>query len=184
MALSLNAFAVSTPYDGTNVPKALVNEGMDAPEYSALVGKNSGKAGLSLINADGANACRTARFTYDVSGGADSGSVGVASLGVSLPANSIIRKAFFYSVTTPVSAGAGTVAFSCEDANNLFSAAAITGWTGGTLQDGAADETDVSGAITSMTVGIAAECEIVATVASAAYTAGKVIGFVDYCAHD
>jgi len=170
-----SAFAIETPYSGALNERSLQNANFDASKYSAVLGNDSNKAELQLINKDGGNNCHTARFTWDFDEHA--GAIGTASLGVKLPANAIIRQNFFHSETTPVSAGAGTMAFSCEDANNLFSAAAITGWTAGTFQAGAASD----GAVGNMVDDIAAECEITATIASAVYTAGKVVGFVDYC---
>lgn len=173
-----NAFAVTNPYSGSLNENSVLNSAFNASEYAGVIGNNDGKLALQPMNSDGNNNCHTARFTWDFS--EHGGAVGVASLGITLPAKALIRQNFFHSATTPVSAGAGTVAFSCEDANNLFSAAAITGWTAGTFQAGVASD----GAVGNMIDDIAAECEIVATIASAAYTAGKVNGFIDYCVAD
>lgn len=116
---------------------------------------------------------RTMRAEYDVA--LHGGTIGAHSLGVALPAGAIIKRSFYQIGTQFVDAGAGTVALSCEDADNIVAAADITGKTVGSLTIGASD-----GAIANMKTGIAANCEITATVAGAAQTAGKLVVFVEY----
>ena len=122
---------------------------------------------------DGNSSGRIARVTYDVA--VDTGTIGAHLLGLSLPANSIITRSWFYTVTQFVDAGAGTVAISCEDANNIYSAADITGIAGGAFTSGVQDD-----AIGNFTGSIAASCEVTATVATAAQSAGKLILFIEY----
>jgi len=110
------------------------------------------------------------------------GKIGAAAaygLGITIPANAIMVRSWFYTVTQFVDAGSGTVALSCETANNIFSAADITGNADGVLVDGVQqafatfDGTGAAGILGSA-------CELTATVATAAQTAGKLILFVEY----
>lgn len=119
---------------------------------------------------------RIAKVTYDV--GTDGGTIAARGLGVFLPANSIIRQVFFRTDVQFVDAGSGTVALSCEDANNIFTATDITGNAVGTLVAGAS-----TGAVGAMVQSIAAQCEITATVAGAAQTAGRLTLWVEYVVH-
>lgn len=131
------------------------------------------EADLLAQSADGLHAKRVARATLDC--GVSSCTVGALGLGVTLPANALLQRSFFYTVTQFVDGGAGTVALSCEDANNIFSAADITAITGGTVTDGVQD-----GTAATITGSIAAACEITATIAVAEQTSGKLILFVEY----
>jgi hypothetical protein len=124
--------------------------------------------------AEGLNASRVARVTYDVA--VDLGTVAPHALGVTLPAKAIIVRTWFYIVTQFTDAGAGTVAIHCEDANNLYTATDITGMSVGATTAGAID----GGAESTFLGSIAAACEITATVATEAQTAGKLIFFVEY----
>jgi hypothetical protein len=120
---------------------------------------------------------RIARVEYDVTGG-DSGGVGAHGLGVTLPASAIITRSFFFVKTQFVDGGAGTVALHCEDANNIYSAADITGNAAGALVEGVS-----TGSSGNMKI-VDAACEITATVATAAQTAGKLVGFIEYVVAD
>lgn len=128
---------------------------------------------LVVPTADGNNAGRMIRAVYDVA--VDLGTIGAHLLGVSLPANSIITRSWFFTVTQFVDAGSGTVALSCEDADNILAAVDITGIAIGAKTTGVQDD-----AIANFTGSIAASCELTATVAVADQTAGKLILFVEY----
>jgi hypothetical protein len=128
---------------------------------------------LAVPGTDGLNAVRVARATYDVA--TDLGTVAAHPLGVTLPAKAVITRSYIYIVTQFVDAGAGTVALHCEDANNIKTATDITGSGDGSFIEGASD-----GAAANFKSGIAAACEITATVATAAQTAGKLVVFVEY----
>lgn len=132
---------------------------------------------LTTQTVDGLRASRVARVTYDVA--VDGGTVAARGLGVTLPAKSLITKAWFYTQVQFVDAGSGTVALHCEDANNIFTATDITGNAVAAVVMGAAD-----GAVANMVKAIANACEITATVAGAAQTAGKLVLFVEYVVHD
>lgn len=122
---------------------------------------------------------RIARFTVDCAVSSDC-SVGAHSLDVTLPAKSLITSSYFYVHTGTTSVSGGTIAVSCEDAGNILAAKSLDGAVSGTKFMGAAIPTSGSTILSN----IAAECEIVATVASADYTAGKINGWVEYSVHD
>jgi hypothetical protein len=132
---------------------------------------------LTTQTADGLTAGRVARVTYDVA--VDGGTIAARGLGVTLPAKTLIKKAWFYTVTQFADAGSGTVALHCEDANNIFTATDITGNAAGVVVMGAAD-----GAVANMVKAIGAACEVTATVAGAAQTQGKLILYIEYVVHD
>ena len=116
---------------------------------------------------------KTLRVVYDTA--IHGGDVAAHGLGKYLPANSIITQAWFYTVTQFTDSGTGTVALSCEDANNIYSAADITGNSAGAIVAGVP-----TGTAANMVKSIAANCEVTATVAGAAQTAGKLILFIRY----
>lgn len=121
--------------------------------------------------ADGLHVARWARATLDC--GTASCVAGDVSMGVTIPANAVLLRAFYYTVTQFVDGGAGTVALKCEDAGNIDAAADITG-----IAAGAITQTDlVAGA---EVAAISASCVISATVAVAEQTAGKLILYVQY----
>lgn len=116
---------------------------------------------------------RVARVIYDVA--TDLGTAGAHTLGVKLPANTLITRSYLYIVTQFVDAGAGTVALHCEDANNIKTATDITGTAAGGLIEGAS-----TGSAATMVGAITAECEVTATVATADQTAGKLVAYIHY----
>lgn len=119
---------------------------------------------------------RVAKAIYDVS--TDLGTIAAHPLGVYLPAKALIKQAWFYIDQQFVDAGSGTVALHCEDAGNIFAAADITGSAIATITSGVQ-----TGTAANMSKAIAAQCEITATVAGAAQTAGKLTLFVEYVVH-
>lgn len=134
-------------------------------------------AGVTSIsntsNGDSANyAPRIAQATYDFS--VQGGTVAAHGLGISLPANAVIMNSLMEVVTPIVSvSNNGTFAISCEDANNIFTATDIDSSSAGDILKGTA--------LPSAPVGhIASACEITATIGTNAFTAGKVIVWVEY----
>lgn len=116
-----------------------------------------------------------ARFIYDVS--TDGGSVAAHSLGVYLPGSAVLLRSYL-QILTPFTSGAsggGTVALSCEDANNIKTATDLTGSAASAFIEGQS-----TGTAATFVRSIAAPCEITATVASTAQTAGKLVGWIDY----
>lgn len=157
LILGLNAFAVnndSSPF---------------GPELSVLMRQ------IDPVqdSQDGNKVIKVAKVTYEplVDGGGSGLSYG---LGVYLPKGAILKQSWFYTITQFTDDGTGTVAFKCEDANNIYTAADISGITAGTITAG-----NETGAASAMIAAIAAKCEITATVA-ANQTAGKLMLFVEY----
>jgi len=171
------AMAIQSPFQPWS--EDLVNENIiKVGSGKLLIGNSGGKISSVGASVDGYMQKRIVRATYDVL--VDGGVAAAYGLGVTIPADAIIVRSWFYTVTQFVDAGSGTVALSCETANNIFSAADITGNAAGVLVDAVQDGTfanfDGSGA-----AGIlGAACELTATVATAAQTAGKLVLFVEY----
>jgi len=121
---------------------------------------------------------RMARATYDVA--VEGGAIGAYSLGVSLPANAIITRSWFYTVTQFTDAGAGTVALHCQTANNIYNAADITGNAAGVMVTGIQDNAIANFGGTGAAGVLGTACDLTATVAGADQTAGKLVLFVEY----
>lgn len=133
--------------------------------------------------ADGLLTKRMARATYDVTGGEHSGSStvnsGLHSLGVTLPAKSLITRSYLYVADELVDGGSGTLAIQCEDANNIKTATDMTGSSAGDSIEG-----ESTGAASAFVGGIASDCVISAKVAGADISAGKINVFVEYVITD
>jgi hypothetical protein len=139
--------------------------------------------GLNPLNADGLQKSGTARATYDFS--VDGGAVGDIGLGVSIPDNAVVTRAYYYVATTLTSSGdsaTGALGLPTDDAAGLLAAIAISAtanpWDAGwheCIQDGtAANFSEV----------MTAARELTFTVAVEAVTAGKFILFADYVVVD
>ncbi len=112
-------------------------------------------------------------FTYSVA--KNGGSKTAHNTGVSLPAKAIITRSYFQVGQVFASASsAGTVAISCETANNIKTATDITGSSVGDFVDG--QSTGAIAGFKAITNG----CDINVTVATWALTAGKLKGWVEY----
>lgn len=122
---------------------------------------------------DGILLMRIARATYDVT--VDGGTVGTHALGVTLPAASVITRSWMRFGPAFSDSGSGTVAIHCEDANNILSAADLTVHPTGGFLEGAS-----TGATAAMKAGIAADCPIIATVATTAQLTGRVTVWIEY----
>lgn len=144
---------------------------IDEAKLNAKGGK--GTNGLGVL--------RIARATLTCSG--TSCAVGAHGLGVSLPAKAIIIRSWLYTVAQLTDTGTCTIAFSCEDANNIKTATDFGGVAADTLTEGAS-----TGASSAFTKSIAAACEITATVADggscAAPTTGSMNVWVEYVVQD
>ncbi len=129
---------------------------------------------LPLDGSTGAlNVPRVATFIYDVA--VNGGTATTHALGVILPAKAVIIQSWYKIITQFSDSGSGTVALSCEDANNILTAGDITGISANTITTGAS-----TGSAATMVRAIGAACEITATVATATQDAGKLIGWVEY----
>lgn len=131
---------------------------------------------------------------YDVSGG-DSGATGAHGLGVYIPDNAVITRAWVDVVTTFVSAGsdAGTIALSIQSANDLIAAIAISDatnpWDAGlhgtkvdsfALDGNALTQVAMAAARVATMIKTTDVREITATVATQALSAGKMNVYVEY----
>jgi len=127
------------------------------------------------LSVDGINAERTVRSTFDFA--VDGNGIAAYDLGEDLPAKAVISSAVIYVVTQLADGGSGTLALHCEDANNILTASDITGSAAGAI---------IAGTATYATpvAGITSACNITATVAGAALTAGKINIWIRYYIHD
>lgn len=134
-------------------------------------------ADTAAMSAGGHYLARQAKVTWDPSGVAGDRTVAAHASGIVIPANAIIRQVWFYTKTSLVSTGNnGTIAVSCNGANDIFSAADIDASSGVAGQIGAGVQ--VGTAATMLKVSTA--CDITFTVAVNAFTAGKMDWFIDY----
>lgn len=130
---------------------------------------------LASQTAGGLNVVRLATAIYDC---ATDCTVGAHSLGVALPAKALIIRSWLYTVTQMSDTGTCTIAFSCEDANNIKTATDFGAVSADTLTEGAS-----TGATSAMTKSIASACNITATTAdggSCVPSTGKMMVFVEY----
>lgn len=118
------------------------------------------------------------KFVFDSQAGDNDSSTvdsGVHGLGVYLPAGAVIVRSYLYVNTQLADSGSGTVAFHCEDANNIKTATDMTG-----TADAGWIEGQSTGATSAFVGSIAASCEIKATIGGVDLSAGKITGFVQY----
>jgi len=143
--------------------------------FTDLGGVTSGAAGLGAL--------RVARFLYD---GAGLDSAGVSNLtvaahptGVTLPANAIVVGGFFDVNTLFTSAaGTATIAISVEAANDIQTAAAVSGAPYSTIGRKAVVPKADTPESTSVKATVARE--ITCTVAVQALLTGKLTGYLYY----
>lgn len=173
---SYSAFAVKAPFAPKD-EKLLTESIMNMGEYGLAVGSTTGKAAIELPSADGNMSKRHFRATFDTA--VDGTAVGAYGLGVYIPANAVITEAFFHTTTQFTDSGSGTVAYHCEDADNLYAAADVTGISAGTLTSGI-DSASLANAVQN----IAAECEITATIATVSQMTGAAVLFGEYWVAD
>lgn len=130
-----------------------------------------------------------ARAVWDVSANSNMGSSTVDSgthpLGAKLPKGAIITDSYGYIITPAEKAApVANVAFTCEDSGNILAATDLSKKGAGQLFAGAArGVSSVAGGTVSLSgavAGIAAPCEISAVITTNAWTAGKVVMFVEY----
>lgn len=127
---------------------------------------------------DGLGASTIARATFDATGGLV---IAAYPLGVTLPANAWITRAYYEVTTTFTSAGAdaGTIAIHAEGANDIVTATAIS--AGGNIwdDDNLLKDTIIDNTIAAM-IKTSVARELTATVAVQNLTAGVLILFVEY----
>lgn len=127
--------------------------------------------------ADGLNMVKVARASFVCTTNCDV-DTGITS-GVEIPAKAIIIRSYFRITTQFVDGGSGTIALSCEDANNIKTATDITGSAVGAIVEG-----ESTGAASAFVASIAADCDITLTAATAEPSAGALTVWVHYVVHD
>lgn len=157
-------------------------------DYFVQRGTVTAKKGISVP--------KVANAIYDISGG-DSGAIGAHGLGVYIPDNAVITKAWYDVITTFTDGDddSATIALHVQGANDMVAAIAISNASNvfdagihGTLlgspalgADAAHDTAIEVAALQAATMlKTTDERELTATVAGAAVTAGKMIIYVEY----
>lgn len=174
LLIALVATAANTPFppwlESLSGAATISSDGVVAIASSAVTGA---KIAEPTTVEEGLFGAKVARFVYDTAGGA--GAIGAHTLGVTLPARAVIVRSYFKVITQFTDSGSGTVAISCEDANNIKTATDITGSAANAFVEGQS-----TGAISAAVRDIAAACVVTATVATATQDAGKLVGWVHY----
>jgi hypothetical protein len=154
----------------------------------------------TVTKQDGLTTVKVAVATFDPSGNTSHRTTAAHGLGVYLPDNAIVLRAWYDVVTTLTSAtDAATIALKVQGANDLVSALAISDasniWDAGAhgclplapnLGADAAHDTqlEVVALFAALQIKLTAERELTATVAVEALTAGKLILYVEYVISD
>lgn len=129
--------------------------------------------------ADGLGVMGVARFTFDPSATAGDRTVGAHGTGVTLPQYAVVIGGFFEVNTVFTSAaGTATIAIHVQGANDIQTAAAVSGAPYSTT--GLKEITPKSNAPESTGIKLTAAREITATVGTQDLTAGKLTGFLHY----
>jgi len=132
---------------------------------------------LASGDADGLAVRRTARATFDLGVEANR-AVGAHGLGVTIPANAIIIGGFMEVNTAVTGETNATLAISVKTANDIQTAAAVSGAPWSTT--GIKAIVPKNNTPESTGIKLAAAKEITATVATAALLTGKVTIYLDY----
>jgi hypothetical protein len=127
--------------------------------------------------ADGLNIVKVARASFVCTTNCDV-DTGIVS-GVNLPINAVIIRSYIRVTTQFVDGGAGTIALSCEDANNIKTATDISGSADGAFIEGAS-----TGTAATFVAALAATCDITLTSSGAEPSAGALTVWVHYVVHD
>ncbi len=151
---------------------------------------NLSAAGLVKASQDAINngTLKIAKFAFDTAGvdssGASNKTVAAHGTGVILPAGAIVVGGFFSVITkfTSAETNTGTIAISVEGANDIQTAAPVSGAPYSSTGGKAIVPKINSPESTSITLTV--DREITCTVATAALTAGKLTGVLIYIAPD
>ena len=168
-----NANAVAMTGDVTISNAGVTLLGANSVDSDSYIDGSIDEEHLSLPTVNGRGLIRMARAVLDCA--TSSCVVGTVSMVTTLPANAVIYQSYWFTKTQFVDAGSGTVAFHCEDANNIFTAADITGNADNSIIAG-----NATGVIATMTAGIAAQCTVTATIATIEQTAGFLVLYIFY----
>ncbi len=118
---------------------------------------------------------RIAVISYDPSATAGLRTVAPHASGFIIPANAIITQSWFFIKTAITStSNDGTIAISCNSANDIFSAADIDGSSAGTITPGV--EIGTAGSMLKVTTA----CDVTFTVAVHALLTGRIDLYVRY----
>ena len=130
---------------------------------------------LENYGKDGLHPVRVARATFDATGGK---AIGTHYLGVTIPDNSVLVRAYYDVVTTFTSAtDAGTIALACLADDDILAAVAIS--DGGNPYDAGLQEGIQDGTMANA-VKLTSDKQLYVKVAVEALTAGKLVLFVEY----
>lgn len=131
------------------------------------------------LGVDGLGALQVARFTFDA-GVTGNRTIAAHGTGVYLPANAIVVGGFFEVNTAFTSANGnnGTIAIKVESANDIQTAAAVSGAPYSTT--GVKAIVPKANTPESTGIKITQQREITCTVAVSALTAGKLTGYLYY----
>jgi hypothetical protein len=171
--------------------ETLTNKTLTAPAISdavltgtlALPDGTVTEADLVVPSADGLHAHRVARATYDFA--VDGGAIGTIGLGVTLPDNAIITRAWYEVITTLTSStDAATVAIGLpvDDVGGIVAAIAISDVSN--PWDAGLHEAIQDGTVANFSTKTTAAREISIDIAVEALTAGKFIVFCEYVVSD
>ena len=169
--------------------------------YNRLAGIDYFVKRGTITKQDGLTVPKIAVATFDPSGDTTMRTAAAHGLGVYLPDNAIIIRAWYDVVTTFTSAGsdAGTIALHAQGANDLVSAIAISDASNvydagahGCLplapnlgNDAAHDsQLEVIALFAALQIKLTAERQLTATVAGQVLTAGKLVLYVEYVLSD
>lgn len=127
--------------------------------------------------ADGLGLKKTAMATYDFE--EHGGAISAIGLGVTIPDNAVIIRAWYDVLTTCITAGAdaGSLAISVEGADDIVAATTVV--AGGNVWDAGLHEAIPTGTIANSVKTTGAK-EVIATIAVQAFTAGKLRVFFEY----
>ena len=147
----------------------------DVNDNFAVLGPVGSDVGLGVL--------RCARFEFDA-GVVANRTVAAHGTGVKIPANAIVTGGFVNVNTafTSASTNTGTIAISVEAANDIISAAAVSGAPYSTI--GRKAIVPKSSTPESTSVLATVEREITCTVAVAALLTGKLTGYLNYVEGD
>lgn len=179
-----NASGDAAPLDASGDTQILVGNGTTITSV-AVSGDgtlaNDGTFSLADYSTEGLKAHRIARAVYDFS--VDGGSVGAIGLGVTLPDNAIVTRAWYHVVTTftsPTGPDNATVALgiTSDDATGIVAALAINDVSN--IWDAGNHEGIQDGAVSNFSTQTTAARELILTVGVEDLTAGKLILFCEY----
>ena len=156
LVLALSLVFINMSHAGTPLP----------PWFNKILNQPEAISGQTLT--------KRAKAIYNVAVGTN-GAVAAHGLGVYLPAKAVITRSWYYVVTATSGTPTSTVAFSCEDANNIKTATDMTAYAANQIVEGAS-----TGAASAFVKSIAAACEITATVAADIMSSGKIDLYIDY----